>query len=192
MADLHDSKLTDEIEAFLALAFLNQESQSIGQLLATSYPQTAGEWLWQAVITGATASGQTHWALVPMAPAGTQPGDVARQGRDSIKQYGAVLIGAIESAGLIDDDIIISDAVSAVIDEWDEAADERNALMHSLAALGEAVRIYSTYRDRDSEPPSEVAGKLLEAVGQAALALAVADEPPPDWHPAPWLTVAAV
>jgi hypothetical protein len=37
-----------------------------------------------------------------------------------------------------------------VVDVWDEARDERDGLVFSLAALGEAIWIYGTCRDRDA------------------------------------------
>jgi hypothetical protein len=67
-------------------------------------------------------------------------------------------------------------AVDAVVGVWDEARDERNGLVFSLAALGDAIWIYGTCRDRDAPLLPRVAIKLLEATGYAALALAVADE----------------
>jgi hypothetical protein len=46
----------------------------------------------------------------------------------------------------------------------------------SLAALGEAIWIYGTCRDRDAALLPTVATKLLDAGGIAGLALAVGDE----------------
>jgi hypothetical protein len=60
---------------------------------------------------------------------------------------------------------------------WDEARDERHSLKLSIAALGEAIWIYGTCRDRDAALMPMTGTKLLEAAGFAALALAVADEP---------------
>jgi hypothetical protein len=51
-----------------------------------------------------------------------------------------------------------------------------NGLSFSIGALGDASWIYGTCRDRDTPPLPTLATKLLEAVGFAALALAVADE----------------
>jgi hypothetical protein len=46
----------------------------------------------------------------------------------------------------------------------------------SLTALGDAIWIYGTCRDRDAPLLPALATKVLEAVSFAALALAVADE----------------
>ena len=67
--------------------------------------------------------------------------------------------------------------IDSVLEVWDEARDERNALAFSITALGEAIWIYGTCRDRDAALLPTIATKLLEATGFAALALAVADEP---------------
>jgi hypothetical protein len=66
--------------------------------------------------------------------------------------------------------------VESVVEVRDEAREERNGLVFSLGALGEAIWIYGTCRDRDAALLPTVATKLLEAAGFAALALAVADE----------------
>jgi hypothetical protein len=66
--------------------------------------------------------------------------------------------------------------LDSVVDVWDEARDERDGLMFSLGALGEAVSIYGTWPRRDAALLPTVATKLLEAAGFAGLALAVADE----------------
>jgi hypothetical protein len=65
--------------------------------------------------------------------------------------------------------------LESVIDVWDEAREERDGLVFSLEALGEAIWIYGTCRDRDAALLPTTATKLLQAAGFAALALAVAD-----------------
>ncbi len=67
--------------------------------------------------------------------------------------------------------------IESVLDLSDEARDERDGFKFSLEALGEAIWIYGTCRDRSAALLPTVATKLLEATGFAALALAVADEP---------------
>ena len=62
-------------------------------------------------------------------------------------------------------------AVDSVVETWDEARDERNGLLFSIAALGDAIWIYGTCRDRDALLLPTLATKLLEASGFAALAL---------------------
>jgi hypothetical protein len=47
----------------------------------------------------------------------------------------------------------------------------------SITALGEALWLYGTCRDRNAALLPTLATKLLEAIGFEALALAVADEP---------------
>jgi hypothetical protein len=60
--------------------------------------------------------------------------------------------------------------VGSVVEVWDEAIAERNSLARSIGALGEAIWIYGTCRDRDAALLATVATKLLEAAGFAALA----------------------
>lgn len=67
--------------------------------------------------------------------------------------------------------------IDSVLEVWDEARDERNGLVFSITALGEAIWIYGTCRDRSAALLPTISTKLLEATGFAALALAVADEP---------------
>jgi len=58
-----------------------------------------------------------------------------------------------------------------VVDMWDEARDEREGFYLSL---DRAIWIYGTCRDRDARLLPTLATKLVEAIGFAALALAVA------------------
>ena len=69
--------------------------------------------------------------------------------------------------------------IDFVLEVWDEARDERNGLVFSITALGEAIWIYGTCRDRSAALLPTTSTKLLEATSFAALALAlaVADEP---------------
>ena len=67
--------------------------------------------------------------------------------------------------------------IDSVLEVWDEARDERNGPVFSITALGEALWLYGTCRDRNAALLPTLATKLLEAIGFEALALAVADEP---------------
>ena len=93
-----------------------------------------------------------------------------------------MLVGALTACDAALDQDLDTDvevelpAVDSVLEVWDEARDERDGLVFSLTALGDAIWIYGTCRDRDAPLLPTVATKLLEAVGFAALALAVADE----------------
>ena len=99
-----------------------------------------------------------------------------------IELYGAVLVGALGACDTALEREISPELevelpeVEPVVEVWDEARMGRNGLVFSLGALGEAIWIYGTCRDRDAALLPTVATKLLEAAGFAALALAVADE----------------
>lgn len=171
-----------QLEAFRADAERNEHAQQLGSL-AYSYPQSLGEWLGTAVQVAATVSWQSHFALRPLARQTDHERTIAEQGRAFIELYGAVLAGALVACDAelereIDPEVEVElQEIDAVLDVWDEARDERNGLQYSIAALGEAIWIYGTCRDRNAALLPTIATKLLEAIGFTALALAVADQP---------------
>ncbi len=120
--------------------------------------QLAGSMSWQA-----------HWALRPLAAHGQRERRVAEQGRGSIALYGAVLVGALRSCDeALEREVppeleVELPEVETVVQVWDEARDERDGLMFSVGALGEAVWIYGACRDRDAALLPTVATKLLQA-----------------------------
>ena len=169
-------------ELFRADADRNERTQQLGSL-AYAYPQSLGEWLGTAVQIAGTVSWQAHYALRPLALQTEHERAIAEQGRSYIELYGALLIGALGACdAALDREIppeleVELPEVDSVLETWDEARDERNGLVFSITALGEAIWIYGTCRDRNAALLPTIATKLLEATGYAALALAVADEP---------------
>ena len=157
--------------------------QQLGFLKAYAYPQSLGEWLGTAVQLAGSVSWQAHSALRPLATHADHERGIAEQGRGMIELYGAVLVGALGACDAALEREVSPELevelpeVESVVEVWDEARVERNGLVFSLGALGEAIWIYGTCRDRDAALLPTVATKLLEAAGFAALALAVADEP---------------
>ena len=93
-----------------------------------------------------------------------------------------MLVGALRACDAVLEREIAPDfevelpVVESVVERWDQAVQERDSVSLSLGALGEAIWIYGTCRDRDAALLPTVATKLLEAAGFAALGLAVADE----------------
>lgn len=175
-------QLLRQVELFRADAERNEHAQQLGSM-RYAYPQSLGEWLGTAVQVAATVSWQAHFALRPLAQQTDHERLIAEQGRAVIELYGALLVGALagcdaaldrELAPGLEVELLETDFVLEV---WDEAREERNGLVFSLTALGEAIWIYGTCRDRDAALLPTIATKLLEATGFAALALAVADEP---------------
>jgi hypothetical protein len=170
-----------QLERFRARAEHNARKQQFGQM-AYAYPGSLGEWLGTAVQIAASVSWQAHWTLRPLERHDAHERAIAEQGRSFIESYGAVLVGALAACDATLDQDLDTDvevelpAVDSVLQVWDEARDERDALVFSLTALGDAIWIYGTCRDRDAPLLPTLATKLLEAVGYAALALAVADE----------------
>jgi hypothetical protein len=171
-----------QLELFRADAERHERAQQLGSL-AYAYPQSLGEWLGTAVQIAGTVSWQAHYALRPLGPQTEHERRIAEQGRSFIALYGALLVGALDACDAALErevppelDLELPE-IDTVLDGWDEARDERNGLVFSLTALGEAIRIYGTCRDRDAALLPTIATKLLEATGFAALALALADEP---------------
>jgi hypothetical protein len=170
-----------QLELFRALAEDNERERKLGST-AHTYPQSLGEWLGTAVQIAGSVSWQAHYALRPLATQGDHERQIAEQGRGFIEFYGAVLVGALTACDaalereLAPELEVELPEVDSVVDVWEEARDERSGLVFSLAALGEAIWIYGTCRDRDAALLPTVATKLLEAGGFAGLALAVADE----------------
>ncbi len=111
------------------------------------------------------------------------PQSLGKQGRAFIDLYGALLVGALAACDAALEREVAAELevelpeVESVLEVWDEARDERNGLVFSITALGEAIWIYGTCRDRSAALLPTISTKLLEATGFAALALAVADEP---------------
>jgi len=169
------------LELFRADAQRNERAQQLGSL-AYAYPQSLGEWLGTAVQIAGTVSWQAHFALRPLAPQTKHERRIAEQGRSYIELYGALLVGALVACdAALDREVppeleVELTEVDSVLEGWDEARDERNGLAFSLTALGDAIWIYGTCRDRNAALLPTIATKLLEATGFAALALAVADE----------------
>ncbi len=169
------------LERFRAHADQNAREQQLGSM-AYTYPGSLGEWLGTAVQIAATVSWQAHWALRPVERLDAHERRIAEQGRSFLGLYGAVLVGALDACDAaldreLDDDVEVElPGIDTVIEVWDEAREERNGLAFSIGALGEAIWIYGTCRDRDAPLLPTVSTKLLEAAGFAALALAVADE----------------
>jgi hypothetical protein len=169
------------LELFRAVAERNEREQQVGRT-AHAYPQSLGEWLGAAVEIGAAVSWQAYYALRPLAGQTDHEQLIAQQGRSYLELYGAVLAGALAACDSALEREVAPELevelpeVDSVVDVWDEARDERNGLRFLLGALGEAIRIYGTCRDRSAPLLPTIATKLLEAAGFAALALAVADE----------------
>ncbi len=171
-----------ELERFRAYAEHNELEQQIGTT-AHSYPQSLGEWLGTAVQIAGAVSWQAHYALRPLQGQTEHERGISAQGRGLIELYGAVLAAALracdtalERETAAEHEVQLPE-IESVLDVWDEARDERDGFKFSLEALGEAIWIYGTCRDRSAALLPTVATKLLEATGFAALALAVADEP---------------
>ena len=171
-----------QLEAFRADAERNERAQQLGSL-AYAYPQSLGEWLGTAVQIAATVSWQSHFALRPLVHQTDHERRIAQQGRAFIELYGTLLAGALAASDAEQERDLAPELeaelpeIEAVLDVWDEARDERNGLQYSITALGEAIWIYGTCRDRNAALLPTIPTKLLEAIGFAALALAVADEP---------------
>ncbi len=173
----------NQLEGFRVIAELNEREQQLGSLKAYAYPQSLGEWLGTAVQLAGLASWQAHYALQPLATQDDHEQRIAAQGRGMLELYGAVLVGTLDACDTtldreVDPELEVQlPEIRSVVEMWNEARDERNSLELSISALGEAIWIYGTCRDRDAAVMPMAATKLLEAAGYAALALAVADEP---------------
>ena len=171
-----------QLELFHADAERNERAQQFGSM-SYAYPQSLGEWLGTAVQVAATVGWQAHFALRPLALQADHERRIAEQGRAFIDLYGALLVGALAACdAALEREVVPAlevelPEIDSVLEVWDEARDERNGLVFSTTALGEAIWIYGTCRDRDAALLPTIATKLLEATGFAALALAVADEP---------------
>ena len=171
-----------QLELFRAHAERNRRAQQLGSM-SHAYPQSLGEWLGTAVQVAATVSWQAHFALRPLALQADHEHRIAEQGRAFIELYGARLAGALAACdAALERDVapelgVDLPEIDSVLEVWDEARDERNGLVFSITALGEAIWIYGTCRDRNAALLPTISTKLLEATGFAALALAVADEP---------------
>jgi len=170
------------LELFRAYARDNKRDRQLGSFKAYAYPLSLGEWLGTAVQIGATVSWLRRYALRPLDAHDENARRIARQRRGLMELYGAVLVGALVACDAVLErelapplELELPD-VESVVDVWDEARGERDGLAFSLGALGEAISIYGTCRDRGAALLPTVATKLLQAVGFAALALAVADE----------------
>jgi len=170
-----------QLEMFRADAERDGHAQQLGSL-AYPYPQSLGEWLGTAVQIAASVSWQAHFALRPLAQQTEPERRIAEQGRALLALYGALLVGTLAACDAelereLDPELEVQlPEVDSVLEVWDEARDERNGLRYSISSLGEAIWIYGTCRDRDATLLPTIATKLLEALGFAALALAVADE----------------
>jgi hypothetical protein len=171
-----------QLDLFRAYARDNARDRQLGSFKAYAYPLSLGEWLGTAVQIAATVSWQEQHALGALDADDDDERGTAEQGRGFIELYGAVLVGALRAwdAALGREvgppvELQLPD-VESVVDLWNETRDVRDALVFSLEALGEAISIYGTCRDRDAPLLPTVATKLLQAAGFAALALAVADE----------------
>jgi hypothetical protein len=171
-----------QLELFRAYARDNKRDQQLGSFKAYAYPLSLGEWLGTAVQIAATVSWQANHALVPLDAHDDDEHGIAEQRRGLIELYGAVLVGALVACDAALErgagpplELELPD-VESLIDVWDEARGKRDGLVLSLGALGEAISIYGTCRDRGAALLPTVATKLLRAVGFAALVLAVADE----------------
>jgi len=171
-----------QLELFRAYAERNERAQQLGSM-SYAYPQSLGEWLGTAVQIAATVSWQAHFALRPAAQQTDHERRIAEQGRAFIDLYGALLVGALAACDAALEREVAPELevelpeIDSVLEVWDEARDERNGLVFSITALGEAIWIYGTCRDRSAALLPTISTKLLEATGFAALALAVADEP---------------
>jgi hypothetical protein len=174
-------QLLRRVELFRADAERDKHAQQLGST-RYAYPESLGEWLGTAVQVAATVSWQAHFALRPLASHAGHERLIAEQGRAFIDLYGVLLVGALAACDAALDRELAPELkvelpeIDSVLEVWDEARDERNSLVFSLTALGEAIWIYGTCRDRDAALLPTIATKLLEAIGFAALALAVADE----------------
>ena len=172
----------DRLELFSTHAERNERSQQLGSM-SYAYPQSLGEWLGTAVQIAATVSWQAHFALRPPAQQTDHERRIAEQGRAFIDPYGALLIGALAACDAALKREVAPELevelpeIDSVLEVWDESRDERNGLVFSITALGEAIWIYGTCRDRSATLLPTISTKLLEATYYAALALAVADEP---------------
>ena len=171
-----------QLELFRACARDNRRDRQLGSYTAYAYPLSLGEWLGTAVQIAATVSSQAHYALRPLDAHDDHERGIAEQGRSLIELYGAVLVGALVACDAALErgvgaplELELPD-VEAASDLWDETRGERDGLEFSLAALGEAISIYGTCRDRGAALLPTMATKLLQAVGFIALALAVAGE----------------
>jgi hypothetical protein len=177
-------RLLRQVELFRADAERDKRAQQLGSM-RYAYPQSLGEWLGTAVQVAATVGWQAHFALRPLAQRGDHERLIGEQGRAFIELYGALLVGALAACDAALDRELAAELevelpeIDSVLEVWDEAREERNSLVFSLTAVGEAIWIYGTCRDRDAALLPMIATKLLEATGFAALALAlaVADEP---------------
>jgi len=120
-----------------------------------------------------SVSWQAHYALRPLATHADHERGIAEQGRGMIELYGAVLVGALGACDTALEREVSPELevelpeVESVVEVWDEAREDRNGLVFSLGALGEAIWIYGTCRDRDAALLPTVATKLLEAAGFA-------------------------
>jgi hypothetical protein len=168
-----------QLELFRADAERNEHAQQLGSM-RYAYPQSLGEWLGTAVQIAATVSG--HFALRPLNLQTDHERRIAEQGRAFIELYGALLVGALAACDAALEREVAPELevelpeIDSVLEVWDETRDERNGLVFSITALGEAIWIYGTCRDRNAALLPTIATKLLEATGFAALALAVADK----------------
>lgn len=170
------------LELFRAYARDNDRDRQLGPFRAYAYPLSLGEWLGTAVQIAASLSRQGHHTLWPLDADADEHRKSAAQGRGFIELYGAVLVGALRAC----DSALWREAgpplelelpdVESLVDGWDQARDEGDGVVLSLAPLGEAISIYGTCRDRGAALLPTVATKLLQAVGFVALALAAADE----------------
>ena len=172
-----------QLELFRAYAKDNERDQQFGSFKAYAYPLSLGEWLGTAVQIAATVNWPAHYTLRRLDAHDDHERGSHERGRRFVELYGAVLIGALRACDAALErevgaplELELPD-VDSVIDVWDEARDEGDGLVFSLGALGEAISIYGTCRDRGAALLPTVATKLLQAVGFAALVLAVADEP---------------
>jgi hypothetical protein len=177
----HRGAVLRPLELIRTHAERNERSQQLGSM-SYAYPQSLGEWLGTAVQIAATVSWQAHFALRPPAQQTDHERRIAEQGRAFIDLYGALLIGALAARDAALEREVAPERevelpeIDSVLEVWDEARDERNGLVFSITALGEAIWIYGTCRDRSAALLPTISARLLEATCFAALALAVADE----------------
>jgi hypothetical protein len=170
-----------QLELFRADAERNERAQQLGSM-SFAYPQSLGEWLGTSVQVAATVGWQAHFALRPLAQQADHERRIAEQGRAFIELYGALLVGALAACDTALEREVAPELetelpeIDSVLEVWDEARAERNGLVFSITALGEAIWIYGTCSDRNAALLPTIATKLLEATGFAALALAVADK----------------
>jgi hypothetical protein len=143
---------------------------------------TVGEWLTEAISSGATALADREMIL-------EQPGSLQHRVEHAhfTRLSALSAIGALEALAaqtsepkLADREWVIRSAADEAVASWEEIRDERNGLQYAVASwLTLALRAYVNALEAGADvEPMEIAKWLIQALAWTAGELAVAEEQP--------------